>query len=125
MPSVALVLGAGGVTGGAFHAGVLAALAEGAGWDARDADLIVGTSAGSAAAAALRAGLGPSDMAARAQGLPLSAQAVALLAAAGMTAAPPPVPTGARVRFGRPASPGILAAALRRPFRSRPTSIIA
>jgi hypothetical protein len=30
---IGLVLGAGGVTGGAFHAGVLAALADGTGWD--------------------------------------------------------------------------------------------
>ena len=57
MASVGLVLGAGGVVGGAYHAGALAALAETAGWDARDAEVIVGTSAGSIAAAALRAGL--------------------------------------------------------------------
>ena len=44
MPSVGVVLGAGGIVGAAYHAGVLTALAE-AGFDARHADLIVGTSA--------------------------------------------------------------------------------
>ena len=53
------MLGAGGVTGGAFHAGVLSALAEVVGWDARTADLVVGTSAGSVTAAGLRGGLPP------------------------------------------------------------------
>ena len=44
---VGLVLGAGGIAGGAFHAGVLAALEEATGWDPRRAGLVVGTSAGS------------------------------------------------------------------------------
>jgi NTE family protein len=55
------VLGAGGLTGTAFHAGVLTALAEDAGWDARDAEVIVGTSAGSIGAALMRAGFPPRD----------------------------------------------------------------
>jgi NTE family protein len=46
-PRVGLVLGAGGVVGGAFHSAVLAALQETTGWDPRTADVIVGTSAGS------------------------------------------------------------------------------
>ena len=53
MTRVGLVLGAGGVTGDAFHRGVLRALHD-AGWDARDADVIVGTSAGSMVGAHLR-----------------------------------------------------------------------
>ena len=61
MRRVGLVLGAGGVTGQAYHAGVLAALAE-AGWDARDAAAVVGTSAGSITAALLRAGVEPADL---------------------------------------------------------------
>jgi len=69
MGSIALVLGAGGVIGGAYHAGALAALAEVAGWDARDADLIVGTSAGSGVAASLRLGISPTDHLRRAQDL--------------------------------------------------------
>ena len=77
---IGLVLGAGGVTGGAFHAGVLAALAEGTGWDPRRAEIVVGTSAGSVTAAALRAGLPAADLAARAEGRPLSAEGARILA---------------------------------------------
>ena len=58
---VAVVLGAGGLVGHAFHAGVLAALAE-AGWDGRTADLLVGTSVGAITAGLLRAGLAPRDL---------------------------------------------------------------
>nr|MBA2497574.1 patatin [Acidimicrobiia bacterium] len=57
MPSIGLVLGAGGVVGSAWHAGVLAALETATGWDARDAAVVVGTSAGSVVTASLRAGL--------------------------------------------------------------------
>lgn len=61
MPRIGLVLGAGGTAGQAFHAGVLTALAD-AGWDARSAEVVVGTSAGSIAAAMLRAGVAPSAL---------------------------------------------------------------
>src|ERR687893_791060 len=44
---VGLVLGAGGVMGGAWHTGALHALATETGWDPGSADYIVGTSAGS------------------------------------------------------------------------------
>lgn len=50
------MLGAGGVVGGAFHEGVLRAIADATGWDARDAEIIVGTSIGSHVGATLRAG---------------------------------------------------------------------
>lgn len=125
MARIGLVLGAGGVTGGAFHAGVLAALAEVTGWDARDADLIVGTSAGSATGGALRAGLSPYDMAARARGEALSAEGLALLQTARLPVGPPPIPAGPRLRFGRPAAPEVLAAAFRRPWRVRPGALMA
>ncbi|NUP68500.1 MAG: patatin-like phospholipase family protein [Nonomuraea sp.] len=52
----ALVLGGGGVAGIAWATGVLAGLAD-EGVDVRDADLIVGTSAGSAVGAQARSGL--------------------------------------------------------------------
>ena len=52
--TVAVVLGAGGITGEAFHRGVLRALSDHSGFDARTADLLVGTSAGALVAAALR-----------------------------------------------------------------------
>ena len=122
MARIGLVLGAGGVTGGAFHAGVLAALQDGLGWDARTADYLVGTSAGSGTAAILRAGLSPRDLAARAEGQPLSAPGQRLLASA-----PPPLrrfPLRAEVRRQarrgyRPAAPALLARAALRPWEAR------
>ena len=73
------MLGAGGIAGGAFHSGVLAALHESTGWDPRDAAVIVGTSAGSVTAAALRAGLSAADGLARAQGRSMSPEGQHLL----------------------------------------------
>ncbi|MBV9952307.1 MAG: patatin-like phospholipase family protein [Acidimicrobiia bacterium] len=64
MTRVGLVLGAGGLVGQAYHAGVLAALETDLGWDARTADVIVGTSAGSVTGTALRMGLSATDLAA-------------------------------------------------------------
>jgi NTE family protein len=52
-----LVLGGGGVLGGAWMVGALAALQEVRGLDVRDADVIVGTSAGSVMAALIGAGV--------------------------------------------------------------------
>ncbi|HVM51783.1 MAG TPA: patatin-like phospholipase family protein [Acidimicrobiales bacterium] len=125
MPTVALVLGAGGVTGGAFHAGVLAALAETTGWDPRSAALVVGTSAGAATGAALRAGLPAPDLAARALGDQLSEEGRDVLRRAGAPVAPPPVPRRPRARLGPPAGLGALAGALRRPWRVRPGAVLA
>ena len=56
MSKVGLVLGAGGTVGMAYHAGVLHALHEVGGFAAEDADLVVGTSAGSVVGAYLRSG---------------------------------------------------------------------
>jgi NTE family protein len=58
----AVVLGAGGLLGQAFHLGVLTALAEVAGVDARRADILVGTSAGSLVASGLAAGLSAAEL---------------------------------------------------------------
>ena len=57
-----LVLGAGGTVGLAYHAGVLKALHDVVGIEASDADLLVGTSAGSAASAYLRSGYTSDDL---------------------------------------------------------------
>ena len=57
MTRVGLVLGAGGVVGQAYHAGVLAVLEHDFGFDARGADMIVGTSAGSITGTLLRLGV--------------------------------------------------------------------
>lgn len=69
-PRVGLVLGAGGISAAAFHAGTLLALEHELGWDPRTADIIVGTSAGSLVAALLRAGCDADDLAAFAAGTP-------------------------------------------------------
>jgi NTE family protein len=79
----ALVLGGGGIVGMAYHAGVLAGLAEVNGWDAREAEIIVGTSAGAATGAALRSGLAPSDLAARRVGGAFSPEVERLLRSRG------------------------------------------
>lgn len=64
MTRIGLVLGAGGVVGQAYHAGVLAALEHDYGWDPRSAEVIVGTSAGSITGALLRSGVPASELAA-------------------------------------------------------------
>jgi NTE family protein len=125
---IGLVLGAGGVTGSAFHAGVLAALAEGIGWDPRRSETIVGTSAGSVTAAMLRAGFNASDLAARAEGKPVSPEGHRLLSGAGVPAnwmSMPTAPGRRRDGWPRPAAPGALLAAARRPWGIRPSAMAA
>jgi NTE family protein len=63
-----LVLGAGGTVGMAYLAGALHALHEVAGLDATRADLVVGTSAGSAVGAMVRSGWSTDDVWAMATG---------------------------------------------------------
>ena len=63
-----LVLGAGGVMGGAWLTGGLHALATETGWDPASADRIVGTSAGSMTGALLAAGVPPWFMVAHSAG---------------------------------------------------------
>lgn len=115
MPRVGLVLGAGGVVGHAFHAGVLRALHEATGWDPRQADVIVGTSAGSHVGALLRAGLSAADLAARSAGEPLSAEGRRILRHVG-PAEPIPRP---RLRAVGMASPALLLRTLTRPWTAR------
>ena len=65
---VGLVLGAGGVMGGAWLTGGLEALARETGWDPGSADHIVGTSAGSMMGALVAAGVPPWFMVAHSNG---------------------------------------------------------
>ena len=65
---VGLVLGGGGLSGLAFHAGALCAMEHDLGWDPRSAELIVGTSAGSVVGALLRSGVPAGEIAALASG---------------------------------------------------------
>jgi NTE family protein len=122
---VALVLGAGGMAGLAFHAGVLSALAEAVGWDSRAADLIVGTSAGSITATGLRAGVSAADLFARTCGHPLSPEGAAVLAPADAAVDGGPRAEGAGRLAPRPAAPGLLLAGARRPGRVRPGALAA
>lgn len=69
---IGLVLGAGGVVGQAYHAGVLAALENDFGFDPRAVDAVVGTSAGSITATLLRLGVSAADLAAWTVKAPLS-----------------------------------------------------
>lgn len=121
---VAVVLGAGGTVGHAFHAGVLAALHQELGWDARHADLLVGTSAGSIVAALLRAGMPSADLAHRAMRQPLSDEGEAVIAKADLGLPRRPTPRG-RPGLGQMASPARLARAMRAPWEVRPGSLAA
>ncbi|TXH42989.1 MAG: patatin [Actinobacteria bacterium] len=118
---IGLVLGGGGLTGGAFHAGVISALAD-AGWDARTASILQGTSAGSITATSLAAGFPPADLVRRHLGRPLSAQANAILARVGPDSREW---EAAQERSLRPASPGLLADLVRNPWGAHPGKIAA
>ena len=82
-------------------------------FDAREADIIVGTSAGSTSAALLRGGFPPGDYVARVCGRPLSAEGRAVLGAM-----PPLVEPAPGTKRGRgPASSELLRRVARRPWR--------
>jgi NTE family protein len=117
MARIGLVLGAGGVVGHAFHAGVLSALADVVGWDARDAEVVVGTSAGSVVGALLRAGVSPADLAASATGAPLSPEGERLAARAGGRPSIPRRPPRRVGGFPRMASPSTFVRAAFPPLR--------
>jgi NTE family protein len=89
MTRIGLVLGAGGIVGQAYHAGVLAALENDLGWDPRTADVIVGSSAGSLTGALLRLGVPASDLAAYAVEAPLTLESEELVARIGGRDDPP------------------------------------
>lgn len=89
MRRIGLVLAAGGSVGVAYHGAVLSTLNEVTGWDPRDADIVVGTSAGSVTAAIIRAGVPARDLAAISEGQPLTPEG-ARLAATGRPHRPRP-----------------------------------
>ena len=67
---VALILGAGGAKGFAYHAGILAAIEQSWSWSPNEAARIIGTSAGSVTGALIRQGLSTKDLWASAVGSP-------------------------------------------------------
>jgi len=127
-----VVLGAGGVVGHAFHAGVLSVLAEETGFQAGGADLLIGTSAGSIVASMLRSGITPADLSAAILGGRLSPRAQSLYAQARSRGWQPgriPEQSGGggfrRSMLPGLESPGMLAEALLRPWRLRPGAVLA
>jgi NTE family protein len=120
-PSIGLVLGAGGVVGQAYQAGVLAALQREAGWDPRQAAVIVGTSAGSVTGAALRVGVPATDLAASLYGVPTSRRGGAILRRI-LPADAEPLPTPSLGSLFRPwnlPSPDLVTRMVRRPLAFR------
>jgi len=123
---VGLVLGAGGVQGGAWLTGGLAALAEETGWDPATADYIVGTSAGSMLGSLLAAGLPPWFMVAHSAGESFEGMADAR----GRDAEDADRSGGAVFRLERgalpwfPGSPMLVARSLARPRRHTPAGVV-
>ncbi len=124
MARTGLVLGAGGIVGQAYQAGVLAALEREVGWDPRTADVIVGSSAGSVTGAGLRLGVAASDMAASVTGDEMSPSGAAFFEALDGADADLPAPAAFDLLRGwRLPSPALIARTARRPWAMRPTAI--
>jgi NTE family protein len=117
-----VVLGAGGPVGHAFHAGVLAALEHVLGWDVREADLALGTSAGAQVAALVRAGLQGADLVARVSGSPMRPEAEDV---ARHFVRPSTTPSTEAPTRLRPASLRYVARSLRMPTQVRPGRLVA
>ncbi|MDG1410081.1 MAG: patatin-like phospholipase family protein [Acidimicrobiales bacterium] len=115
MFSVGLVCSAGGWRGDPWHSGVINQLHTAAGWDARTADLLVGTSAGSFTITALRAGIDPVDLAARHEGNPVSTDGQTII-----DRIVTPYEEPAEARDWRPSSPSMSARAIWPPWKSDP-----
>src|SRR4051812_14603227 len=127
-PRVGLVLGAGGVLGGAWLVGALHAIATETGWDPGSADRVVGTSAGAMVGALVACGVPPWYMLATSYG-----EAVDTLT--DVTAAEPDhdehrsagavYRLDSRVPALGPGSWRLAAASLARPYRYSPGALIA
>ncbi|MFV0523301.1 MAG: patatin-like phospholipase family protein [Acidimicrobiales bacterium] len=119
---MALVLGSGGIVGGAFHAGVLKALYDTWELDAREVDLIIGTSAGALAGSLITAGVHPNDVFRRELRQPLSPQGQRII---GEARKHRPKSTRARGAVGLPAAPAAVFRAMQRPANAAPGSVAA
>ena len=117
----AVVLAAGGIVGQAFHLGVLSCLQDATGFDARAADVLVGSSAGSMVAAGLAGELSVADLRAEMLGEPLSPEGRRIR---GSRRALPRIPAAEPVPAGRgPLAVGALLHAARRPWAVRPGAL--
>ena len=123
---VGLVLGAGGAVGHAYHAGVLAALSERTGFDPRDAEVVVGTSAGSIVGALLRAGVDVESLVEGTIGrsIPAGLRERFESARRRSTTRAEEMPRNRGLRIGL-SSPGILTEVAMRPWRIRPGAVAA
>lgn len=114
------------MVGQAYHAGVLAALEQQVGWDPREADVIVGSSAGSITGAALRLGVSASDLVAWSSDQPLSAEGARFFATLGGAAEDLPVPSLTHLLRGwRFPTRSLLTRTLRRPVGTRAAAVAA
>jgi len=115
-------MGAGGLTGQAYHAGVLTALAEATGWDPRTAAVVVGTSAGSGVGAYLRAGMSAQDYASMLGVGPMTDAGVALVERLGPSGdwQTPTLPR----QWPQPPGRALLGRIATEPFRVRPESLL-
>lgn len=121
-PRTALVLGGGGVLGAAWMVGALCALEEVRGIDARDMDIIVGTSAGSVIGALLASGVSPQQLCAHQRGEPITTGPLAGYSWDYETATGGSRPSMPRLRG--PGSLKLLSASLRNGFRMPPTAVL-
>lgn len=125
-PRVGLVLGAGGVLGGAWLVGALHAIASESGWDPGSADYLVGTSAGSMIGALVASGVPPWFMVAHSAGESFRG----LNDARGNESSDADRSAGATFRLERggftlgPGSWRLAAASLARPYRYSPMAVL-
>ncbi|MFL5824757.1 MAG: patatin-like phospholipase family protein [Solirubrobacteraceae bacterium] len=125
-PRIGLVLGAGGILGGAWLVGALHAIASESGWDPGSASYVVGTSAGSMIGALVASGVPPWFMVAHSAGEELEG----LADARGRAASTADRSAGATFRLDRsgiafgPGSWRLAAASLARPYRYSPAAVI-
>jgi NTE family protein len=114
-----LVLGGGGVLGAAWMIGALAAVEEAYGWDPRDADMLVGTSAGSVLAGLLGCGVTVETLVNHQRGIPAPGDPAADFDPD--TSSGGPLPPRPKLGIG---STALLATAVRHPRRLPPLAIL-
>jgi NTE family protein len=115
-----LVLGAGGVLGAAWTIGALSAVQEHYGWDPREADVLIGTSAGSVLASFLGCGITVEQLLNHQKGVPAPGDPeIAYDPDRDSGGALPPRP---RLRIGSPK--GVVSSALR-PWKVTPMGALA